>query len=558
MPNHFQFFKTFKKNKQDVDDNNDSDASLEEDENMSSPLELSEEILDFIEQYKNYQNEQISKDETPKIQVDEIASKIATFYEKIRSLIDYQESHILRKNVIERALKRRIFLKDISGSEIAEPLIREIIRSGYISNNAVPENKISEVQQIIDNTIAALEHFEKSKVRNTEKLKKWLLGIAVCAIEETLDPPGENIIFTSFVWQQLHKHLIVNGSALSNFDKDVLLYVALEKAFFRLDRDRLNYEVLKFIYPAKNLTRQKNTEEFLKEILTIKESIAHFIEHPHLPFFIKLCHHYNIVFLIISDLVFNKKSINSQNIDTEVELAYEARYIKEKGRLARLAFFSVISFFLSKILVALLFEIPIDLYLTHNFSLRHSMANIAFPPLLMALIVLSIKLPSRKNLILITDTIKAMVFKNYEESYNVNIPKESKGIMKSFVRLAYVAVFIVSLYYISKFLLWLGFSIANIAVFALFTSLIAATGVKIYNRTKTLSLEKERIRFLNFLLDLFTVPLITIGKWLISGLRHFNILVLFVNFFIELPFQLFIEFLENFNSFVKRKKEEIE
>ena len=114
---------------------------------------FSRPVQELISSYQAYLQTKESPEDEPRIQVDEIASKIASFYEKFRNLIDYQESHLLRKNVIGRALRRRIFLKDISGEDIAEPLIKEIIRSGHLGNNTIPERKILQVQRIIDNLL---------------------------------------------------------------------------------------------------------------------------------------------------------------------------------------------------------------------------------------------------------------------------------------------------------------------------------------------------------------------------------------------------------------------
>jgi len=54
--------------------------------------------------------------------VDEIASRVASFYEKIRGIIEWREEHLLRKTAIERVLRRRLVFQK-SGEEIAEPLV---------------------------------------------------------------------------------------------------------------------------------------------------------------------------------------------------------------------------------------------------------------------------------------------------------------------------------------------------------------------------------------------------------------------------------------------------
>lgn len=118
-------------------------------------------------------------------------------------------------------------------------------------------------------------------------------------------------------------------------------------------------------------------------------------------------------------------------------------------------------------------------------------------------------------------------------------------------------MFVVSFGILIKILLKLDFSAASIIIFLFFTSLVAATGVKAYNRSRELSLEKEKPTIFTFLIDLFAMPLITVGKWGAYGLSKFNILIIALDLAIELPLQVFVVFLENFRGFIKSKKEEI-
>ena len=291
-------------------------------------------------------------------------------------------------------------------------------------------------------------------------------------------------------------------------------------------------------------------------LVATRESISRYIKHPQLRYFLAFCHRHTIVFRILGDLVFGSKGF--ENLKEDVASLYEARYQKEKGRLFRMAFLSVLSFFFSKILVAVAIEVPVDLFIIHNFSLPHMVANIIFPPLLMLIIVASIRLPSRKNLLLVQQEIESVAFAKNQKNRAITFPKKKSLALSLLMQFIYLSVFGITIYFLSRLLLSFGFTILSIVVFLLFTSLVTAVGVKIHNRSREMSLEKARPKFFGFILDLFTMPLVTIGKWLMSGLKKFNVFVIFVNLVVELPFQLLIELLENFHEFMKRKKEEIQ
>src|SRR3989344_5986994 len=98
-------------------------------------MEKSEVIQKLVADYEGYckEKEISQKYSGEKMHVDEIAAKVAAFYEKVRNLIAYSEEHLLRKGTIDRILRRRIFLKDFE-KNFAEPLIKELIRSGHLAN----------------------------------------------------------------------------------------------------------------------------------------------------------------------------------------------------------------------------------------------------------------------------------------------------------------------------------------------------------------------------------------------------------------------------------------
>src|SRR3989338_6262928 len=52
----------------------------------------------------------VKKAVTP-IHVDEIASRVAKFYEMVRKVVDWKEDNVMRRSAIERALKRTLFPK---------------------------------------------------------------------------------------------------------------------------------------------------------------------------------------------------------------------------------------------------------------------------------------------------------------------------------------------------------------------------------------------------------------------------------------------------------------
>jgi len=516
----------------------------------------SKEIQELASRYSALLAERETGDagSVEKIHVDEIASKVAGFYEKVRNVIEYHDAHLLRKSAIERIVRRRIFLKDFS-ENFAEPLIKELIRSGHLQNDAVPEKKIADIQAIINNLLFLLREMKFGNRAEKELSTNWLIRTFVPAIEEELFPAPENQLLAEAMYGTIYNHLVIKNLVISDEDLRIQLFIAVQRTLFRPDVDQLHYALMKMNYPHWGKLSEEELNELAPRLDSLRKRIRNLLEDPRGPYFLKLVSREKIVFQLIGDLVFNRVPLD-ETIDLTLHSFYEERHARAARQLHRLAFVSVLSFLISKMIVAVAIEIPLDQYLYHAVSIMTMAINISFPPILMFLIVMSTRLPSEKNATLVERAVHAVIA-GEEEKYVLAAPKNRGVFASAILYAAYGAAFVAVLYGLIKGLAFLGFSPASIIIFLLFTSMVIATGVKVQNRANEMNLEKKKATLFSFLLDLVIVPFMAIGKWTISGLSKFNVLVIAFNFLIELPFQLFIEFLENFRGFITNKKEEI-
>lgn len=521
-------------------------------------------IKEFLNKYQNYLAEKTPPEIIPKIHVDEIASAIAAFYEKIRNIVDYREEHLLRKGAIERIFKRRLLLRG-DNPNFAEPLIKEIIRAGHLPNDTIPETKVKEVQKIIDKYIFLVNKVENSQEHKYHEILEWLIKIGACEIEEKLDPPFKDSALSNLMYQILRERLVIQHGQIPEETKNIQLFINIQRALLRADDSQLNYRLLKFLNPDWTDLSLENLSQTAERLAFYKSEIKRHIRSPWGPLFFRLCNKYNTIFYLISDIVYKSQNIeeisanfeNPELFEKAIKNAYRKRFEKEKSKLGRLAFLSVTSFFITKIASAFGIEIPLDKYIIHHFSWLNVIISITVPSLLMLIIILAIKMPSEKNLKLVLTESQAVVYNDKAKQYALRIPAKKSWLALAVVNLFYLAMFIVSFGILAKLLLKINFSIASMIIFLFFTSLVAVTGVKVYNRSRELSLEEDQANIFTFLIDLFAMPLITVGKWGAHGLSKFNFVVIALDLAIEAPLQILIIFLENLRGFIKNKKEEI-
>jgi hypothetical protein len=518
---------------------------------------ISEDVGNLIARCRAYEDGQGmgGEREGEKIHVDEIASKLATLYDKFRNLIQYHEAHLLRRETIERVLRRRILLKT-SGGKFAEAFIKDLIRSGHLPNDTVPETKVPEVQLTIDNLLYFLEQENGDGLNLGRGISSWLLQIFVPAIEDELFPLPENRLVADTMYDVMRKHLVLKNIKGNTEDIETQLFIAVQRSMFRFDDDQLRYQLLKFLYPNWGKMGELELANIAKELPDVKKRIDGILGDPLSSYFFKVCQKEKIAFELLGDLVMSDVPL-TDGFGNELRTLYAEREERVSRQLKKLAFFSVISFLASKVAVALAVEIPLDRILGYPFSYPNLAFNMLFPPFLMLAIVTFVRPPSRKNFDLVAREVNSLIYEGREKEYFITVPPKQGRYVTVFVNLAYFVALAFVLYVIIHFLSILRFSPPSIAIFLLFTSMIIATGVKINNRAHEMSLEKKKATVLGFLADLVIIPFMAIGKWVIAGLSKLNILVVVFDFFIELPLGFFIEFLENFRKFINAKKEEI-
>jgi len=150
-------------------------------------MEISPQTKNLISQYQTWHQSLLKKEGVSTIHVDEFASSVASFYEKIRIIIDWKEEHLMRRAMIIRKLKRKFLewqMSDFSAkTQIAEQLILELIRGGHFPNDSVPESKIGTVQKVLEKYIFILKNRPATKNKREElQLHNWILEVAACEI----------------------------------------------------------------------------------------------------------------------------------------------------------------------------------------------------------------------------------------------------------------------------------------------------------------------------------------------------------------------------------------
>jgi hypothetical protein len=537
--------------------------------------ELSESTKKLINQYGFAQKLDEPKEGLATIHVDEVALRVAEVYEKIRTVVEWKEEHLMRRAAIIRKLKRRFFDLELNNysdtDEISEALILELIRGGHFPNDKIEESKIKDIQNIISKYVFILKN--NSENRNGKgglNFYNWLLDVASCEIEEALVPAIREMALVKYMFWSMKDTIKVSDKIfqqglLRKGDEDIQIYIAVCQALFKFDKPIISYNLIKYKYQNWKKADKDLILEVSKNIYDIWREIEKDLENPLSNKFYALCEKYDTPYLLLGDILLQsdpslvaKEITNPEILETKIKEAYSKRMATLKTRISRAAIYSTISIFATKILSLVILEWIIDTITKSQTNFSIFFADIAIPTILMFLMVSSIKKPSKKNLnLVIMETMKIVYKREDLDMHEIKLNRKKSIATRIILSLVYVLSSFITFGGICYILNYLGFPITSIVIDIIFIALILFAGTALAKRAQELTMEKEKEGFLSFLSDVLFLPVQGFGKWISTTWKQYNAIAALFNALIDMPFSAFIEFLEGWRYFIKERKEEI-
>jgi hypothetical protein len=540
--------------------------------------------------FKQKEEEEEEKDEISRIKVSALISKVAFVYEKIRNAVDYDEEHLLRKNAIERILKRQIVIEGVlkasKSEEISLHLLTELIRAGYLGNDELPETKIKEIASLLEKYIKlknyALEKVStfsnlsddtkviRNKVKERNKLVNWIISIAATEIEENL---GKDLVQNTVI-ENMYEDLEHNIQAANDLDekqkKDlkIQIYLSIYRKYVKYNDSMLS--LLLFRYYNREWTKDKITDEEIMEIahkiLTIKEAINRQLKHPLIKQIDKVTSKYAVYYSIMKEVIssepiklFYELKNNSLAYYKQVKNTYTKRYKKTKSKLWSSAWRSIIYIFFTKSIFVILIEVPAIKWFGEELNYVSLFINIIFPALLLFFMVLTTRKPSSKNLDKVVEGVQEISYEEFkrQKPFIIKKPAKRRPIPNFIFNFIYFITLLFLVYIIVQFLTLINFNWVSIIIFLFFLAFVSFFSVRVKKNIKELIIAERKDNLADFLFDFFYMPIVAVGRWLSGKASKINIFIFIMDFIIESPFKVFVEIAEDWTKYVKEKKEEI-
>lgn len=505
-------------------------------------------------------------DDFTKLTVSQTVAFLALMYEKVRNAIEYREDHLIRRAAIERILKRRLAMNP-KGEGEAENLLRELMWARYFPNGALDEHDIQNIQHIVNTYLELKKQLIPGRNSTTQAyLSQFLMDLLSCEIEEKLSPDtsATEANFTYFLYQTLKDKVKIEE--LNEQQKDAFLFIAIEKAYRKSDSSYQRYHLFNLFYKQISHYQKDELLQLSSKLPAIFKKIDDMIGNPTVDKLVKFTRKQLPPFLILFELIRTKGNAvklilsDKAKLWSEVDMMCRDKYAQTKSRLNTLAFRSLIYIFVTKMFFALILEVPVSKLLFGEVHMLSIAVNSLAPPLLMLLIVLTIRLPNEENtrriFLRIVDIINADQTFEKTVAFITKKQKPKRPLLVFGFSILYSMTFVITLFLIDYVLHFMNFNILSKLLFVFFISVVSFFSYRIKNVANEYRLVESE-SFIRPLVDFFFMPILSLGKIFSNGVSKLNFFIILFDFIIEAPFKLIIEVIEEWIKFVRARKEEI-
>lgn len=487
-----------------------------------------------------------------KIHVAGVGKTISTAYEQLRNAAEYTEEHLLLQRTIRRFFRRNLsFYEKKATADIGEELVIELTQSGYLTNDTVPRQRIDEIEAIITSYYDTFWQM-RSHHMGVDKASEWTLDGLSVAVETAFNKTEAAYTMNFADFAHYHFLLALEGGFKKENDYETALYVAVHRTLLKSDRAVVRHALLQ---------RQTGTFEDLKSYIrfnqridllfgsALTDKLARQVNKTGAPMRVlkRLIDEHPEIDAVINDKIGFLSAFETQTRKEYKEISHKVN----RGVLRSIAFL-----FITKVIVGVAVEIPYDIYITGAIIVLPLVINLLFPPLFMASLKLSMRLPGQANTNTLRDYMGNLLFETEQPLYVLKA--RSSSFENSLVlNTVYFTMFVVVFVAVTLQLLAWKFQWLHIFIFFLFLSTASFLGFRLSRMIRELEMLTTYQGGLAVLRDFIYTPFVLVGRWISDRYSRLNIVALVLDMAIELPLKTFLRLTRQWTKFLSDKNDRL-
>jgi hypothetical protein len=484
------------------------------------------------------------------LEIPDTGKIVSTAYEQLRNAAEYAEEHLLLQRAIKRFLKRNLFLTKRQSKALGTELIVELVQAGYIAGSQYSTATAKGLDQLINEYMTAHSHLRQAHVER-EHADDWTLAIISAEAEGRLNPHNRQLALLYFAYQ--HFLLTIPRDQFEELAQDhsyeLCMYIAVHQALLKSDIDIVRHELLSLYQQSPGdthgfitLNRQIDTLFYSDLTAQLKRVISR----------------YGAPFRILKSLIEDRQDLeqslnNPPQFLDSYDLQIQREYRRLRGRLNRGLIKSIVFIFITKVLVGLAIEIPYDIATNGSVVWLPLIINLAFPPLYMASLKLSLKPPSRSNADAIRKYMENLLYGSGDIQIQPPRSRHASAGVKFIYSLLFLIPIIVTFYILER----IGFNPVQMVIFFIFFSTASFFGFRLSRLVRELEITTRQSGLFTSLRDFFYLPFIVLGQWLSQKYGKINAVGRFLDIAIELPLKAVLRLLRQWMRFLHEKHEEL-
>jgi hypothetical protein len=472
--------------------------------------------------------------------------RIARVYEIARNALEYRADNLVRRAAIERILSRQMIFEK-RPEILVENLIEELSWARYISEDPKNGEFKKQTEQVLKKYLDFLS--------STNIDRQWMIGMASAEIEEMINPNSDYSRFTNFAFYVMKQR--INLPETVNID--LVLYVSIDKVYSQSDDQQVAFHLFKLI--SRQAFDGKENNEALEETWKHQRAaqsskylnmISVFVRRQMGPL------------VLLRDMYFAdpmefRQSLTEKAIfDEYSKKILRDQLISLRGRINTATVRSLVYVFLTKMVLAILIEMPLEKLLSGSINLMIMGLNIVIPVLMMSLLTAKIDIPKKEEREKLLERLWQIisVFEEKPDPREILVQPKSGSVMKRtmyyvFYSLLFIGIFALIISVLNN----IGFTVASIGVFMFFMSVISFFAFRIKQIAQVYSY-KPRTGTRSTWGEAIILPIVIMGSVVSREVARLNFLVFIFDFVLEAPFKIVLKFIDNWFQFLSLKKDE--
>ncbi len=253
---------------------------------------------------------------------------------------------------------------------------------------------------------------------------------------------------------------------------------------------------------------------------------------------------------------------DSERLDLAILNACSDRYKAIAGKVRRAIVRSVIFIFFTKAILAFFVEGTFERVFYGRVIYSSIILNVFSPAILMIIVGVLIKTPSRENSFRILRKIQTILFEeNPDLGRTLSVKKKPSktdpilwGLFVTLWFATFALTFGATVLVLSK----LKVNPLSQAIFMFFLAIVSFVSFRINRIAYMYQVKDNKETIGSLLFDFFFMPFIQVGKRLTSAISQLNIVLFIFDFIIEAPFKGIFAFFEQWLLFLRTQREKLD